>query len=215
MKYRNGNSFGLRKAFPLLKMKIVERIDLLEHKNKKVAEQTRKNLIDAFLILYEKKRIEKITIKEITELAGYHRSNFYRYFDDVYDLLDKVKNELSDDLAEYCNEGMIGDMRIFTEAAFAHIYEEKNDWFTVLMKKDEESGFSLRIREKVGKVMEKYITFSDDPIVDRYVLEYRVAGSIATLALYYKQEKNIDVHKIINIMMELTLSGGWPMKKRE
>lgn len=187
----------------------------MEHKNEKISSQTRKNLINAFLTLYEKKRIEKITVREITELAGYHRSNFYRYFQDVYDLLDQVETELANDLAEYCNEGMMGDMRFITEAAFAHVYEENNYWFTVLMKKDEESGFSMKIKEQVAKVMEKYIVFSDDPIVNRYVFEYRVAGSIATLALYYKRGKDIDVHKVINIMMELTLSGGWPMEKRE
>lgn len=45
---------------------------------------TRQNLIDSFWLLYCQKNIEKITVKEICEIAGYNRSTFYVYFNDVY-----------------------------------------------------------------------------------------------------------------------------------
>lgn len=55
-------------------------------KQPEVTEQTKTNLRTAFWELYKEKPIEKITIKEITDAAGYNRGTFYLYYKDVYDL---------------------------------------------------------------------------------------------------------------------------------
>ena len=44
-----------------------------------ITEQAKNNLRIAFWSLYAQKPIEKISIKEITELAGYNRGTFYLY----------------------------------------------------------------------------------------------------------------------------------------
>ena len=46
-------------------------------KNIQMNEETRKNIITAFLALYEKKNINNIRVVEIIEKAGYNRSTFY------------------------------------------------------------------------------------------------------------------------------------------
>lgn len=48
----------------------------------------RQNLIEAFWRLLAKKDLNRITIKEITDLAGYNRGTFYQYFTDIYALID-------------------------------------------------------------------------------------------------------------------------------
>lgn len=55
-------------------------------KQPQITEQTKACLREAFWTLYTKKPIEKISIKEITDLAGYNRGTFYLYYKDVYDL---------------------------------------------------------------------------------------------------------------------------------
>ena len=50
---------------------------------------TKENIIEAFWKLYAEKPIEKITIQELMNKAGYHRSVFYVYFKDIYDLLEQ------------------------------------------------------------------------------------------------------------------------------
>ena len=51
----------------------------------------RENIIIAFWNLYEYKHINKITVTELMNKAGYHRSVFYSYFKDIYDLLEQEK----------------------------------------------------------------------------------------------------------------------------
>ena len=51
-----------------------------------------------FLLLLEKKPINKITVKEICELAEINRATFYKYYMDAYDLLDKIEEEILSEL---------------------------------------------------------------------------------------------------------------------
>ena len=57
-----------------------------------VTDQTRTNLREAFWELYAEKSIEKITVREITDRAGYNRATFYLYYRDVYDVLEQVED---------------------------------------------------------------------------------------------------------------------------
>ncbi len=66
------------------------------HRSKETKERFKK----AFFALYAEKKIEKITIKEVAELAGFNRGTFYLYYKSIYDLLQKSEQELLDDFAK-------------------------------------------------------------------------------------------------------------------
>ena len=59
-----------------------------------ITENTRKNLMDSFWKLYLTKPAEKISVREITDIAGYNRGTFYLYFKDVYDVLDRIESDI-------------------------------------------------------------------------------------------------------------------------
>ena len=54
---------------------------------------TKENIIIAFWEIYRGKSINKITIKELMDKAGYHRSVFYTYFKNIYDLLEQEQED--------------------------------------------------------------------------------------------------------------------------
>ena len=55
---------------------------------------------ETFLELISEKDIKKITVSEICSKADINRATFYRYYLDVYDLLDSIKKELEEELKE-------------------------------------------------------------------------------------------------------------------
>lgn len=59
-----------------------------------ITEQTRGALIQAFWNCYEKMPLGELTVKHITQAAGYNRSTFYLYFDNMDDLLNQAEEEL-------------------------------------------------------------------------------------------------------------------------
>lgn len=57
-------------------------------------QKTRNNIINAFIKLRTRKPIEKITVKELSELAMINKATFYLHYNDIYDLSDSLENEL-------------------------------------------------------------------------------------------------------------------------
>lgn len=63
-------------------------------KQSQTTTETKQNLIDAYWELYTSDIPSKITVKMITDRAGYNRGTFYAYFLDIEDLHDQIEDEL-------------------------------------------------------------------------------------------------------------------------
>lgn len=145
---------------------------------KSAVEQTKQTLTDAFWRLYREKGIDKITVREITTLAGYNRSTFYEYFYDVYDVL----KQLEDSLLEKLRFGApkIGVVSI---AELAATFEENAEYLSVLFSKKGDISFMFGAREKLKKPfydkaaeLGKHLTFEEE-----LELEYHVAGIVSSM----------------------------------
>jgi AcrR family transcriptional regulator len=60
--------------------------------------KTRKNIYDALMILMAQKSFEEIKVSEICDQAMINRSTFYAHFEDKYELLDSLINDLKNSL---------------------------------------------------------------------------------------------------------------------
>lgn len=68
------------------------------HKQPMITASTKKKIMNCFWEEYKLKPIEKITIISITKSAGIHRSTFYEYFKDIYDLLEQFETNFLEHL---------------------------------------------------------------------------------------------------------------------
>lgn len=59
-----------------------------------VTGMTRQNLMDAYWDLYTTTQLSKLTVKMVTDRAGYNRGTFYAYFTDLKELQEQVENDL-------------------------------------------------------------------------------------------------------------------------
>lgn len=56
--------------------------------------KTRNSILNAFIELRSKKELERITIKELAELACINKATFYQHYKDIYDLSEKLEIEV-------------------------------------------------------------------------------------------------------------------------
>lgn len=63
-------------------------------------ERTKRNIKEAFLKLRIEKPLEKITVKELAELAFINKATFYSHYKDIYDLSEQLENEIVDSIIE-------------------------------------------------------------------------------------------------------------------
>lgn len=62
---------------------------------------TRQVIRDAFWKLLRQKPVNKITVKEVCELAQINRGTFYKHYLDCYDLLEKTEDEVLSQFDEF------------------------------------------------------------------------------------------------------------------
>lgn len=65
------------------------------NKNKSKYFNTAKKMNDALISLLETKNFENITIKDVCKLAKVNRSTFYLHYQNMYDLLDEIIDNLN------------------------------------------------------------------------------------------------------------------------
>lgn len=98
---------------------------------------------NSFLELLRKFPVEKITVTEICRIAEINRATFYRYYENQYDLLSALENEMFDEIKtsslEYKN-----DIDKLTEIIFTKFVEQKEVW-TLLLSNHADLGFQNKI----------------------------------------------------------------------
>lgn len=114
----------------------------------RAAKQTKIKITKAFWELYKKKRIEKITIRDITDACGIHRATFYLHYPDVYAVLEQIKNMLLNELYQ-TDASLIQSPSDLTQ--FAHhlytLYGQRRDYLHYLILEQPEPEFALRYRQ--------------------------------------------------------------------
>ena len=69
--------------------------------NNKRRKESQNKIEKVFIQLIQKKNISEISVSTICEKAGLNRSTFYANYIDVYDLVEKVKEKMADEFAEF------------------------------------------------------------------------------------------------------------------
>lgn len=174
-----------------------------------VAAKTRKNLMDAFWILYCEKRIEKITVREITDKAGYNRGTFYEYFTDVYQLLDELENELIPDLHELpqftlAHTGVVG----MPMDSFFSFYNEKSQYYSVLLGDKGDPGFATKLKKSLKPVLTELIPIEKQNRLETdYALEFVLSAMVGILGYWHQNEQNLSEDKLVKLIHHISQHG--------
>ena len=186
-------------------------------KRVEITAKTKQNIIDAFWSLYCDNRIEKITVKDIANKAGYNRGTFYEYYKDVYDVLEDIENSLIPTLNELPpvsiptgNLGMPMD-------AFFQVYKQNSKYYSVLLGENGDPAFASKLKNSIKPTIMQI--FASKPNVDQkeldYILEYTLSAMIGIMSYSFKQTNaltNDKLHELITRLMEEGVMKQLPLK---
>lgn len=129
---------------------------------------TKLTIRNTFLDLLKKFPVEKITVAEICRVAEINRATFYRYYDNQYDLLSALENEMFDEIKtssfEYRN-----DIDKLTENIFTKFVEQKEVW-TLLLSDHADLGFQNKIYSFFDEHFAKTETSKESEFRYRFLL---------------------------------------------
>ncbi|MGC6177345.1 TetR/AcrR family transcriptional regulator [Lacrimispora sp. 38-1] len=169
-------------------------------KQPEITMQTRKNLADAFWQIYCEKRIEKITVKDITTKAGYNRSTFYEYFTDVYDVLEQIESSVLPDIEKHKKFLLNKDMQ-FPLKHLVEVYSKNKQYLVVLLGKNGDPAFQEKMKntykDLVRPILQSYET---DEYILEYGLEYGMSAIIGMITYCFTREEHPDIERMVRLL---------------
>jgi len=150
----------------------------------KEKKETRSKILHAFWEIYRTTRIEKITVKQITEACGIYRTTFYLHYSDVYAILEGLEKELLDELRTFQSEiSMETEGRKQTLEHFYRICKEQKKFLTVLILK-QQSNFAVQYKQEMVDIFCKIYNIPNhcvENVLDKLMMSAFVEGFISWL----------------------------------
>ncbi|MCR5121137.1 MAG: TetR/AcrR family transcriptional regulator [Ruminococcus sp.] len=168
--------------------------------------KTRKSICDAFAELLAEKELHKVTVQEIADKADVNRVTFYKHYLDVYDLYDKIEEDVLVELGLLMLQ--LGELR--SEEFFSHLIGYISENKSIFKMIFSPNGTS-RLREKFGKIMEglfrQLLTEQQDLDLNdsRTIFQscYRTQGCIAVIEKWVRNDLAEPKEFIIKTISEL------------
>lgn len=142
----------------------------------------------AFTDMLKEKPIQSITIKELCETAGINRGTFYSHYSDIYDLLEKMEEEMMADFIKALEPLLETDKEDLTPVKITtgifRCLKENADICTVTLGDYGDKDFALRLinlgREKCVETYSRYFG-SATPKQIEFFYAFVSAGCIGLL----------------------------------
>ncbi len=97
-----------------------------------------------FVMLLKQKPLNKITVKEICEKAEINRATFYKYYADVYNLMDKIEEQILSELLSVMQKSL----KESSEMTLIRILEkikEEGEIYIALFSENGDTSFHMKI----------------------------------------------------------------------
>ncbi|MDE6502732.1 MAG: TetR/AcrR family transcriptional regulator [Ruminococcus sp.] len=148
-------------------------------------ERTKRSIINAFLNLRSRKPLEKITVKELAEIAQINKATFYLHYQDIYELSESLEQDVinSSLLNIEHPDAVFNDTKLFIRELTISI--SANEQLIKILFEGNRSGRFIELFEKgiTDLIKKSYPEYS--PSVERkMVMTYLIYGGYYTYFKY-------------------------------
>lgn len=174
------------------------------NKQPQVTEQTKENLRQAFWQLYTMKPVDKITIREITDLAGYNRGTFYLYYKDVYDILYQIEDYLLKQISEIFSrlyqQGSTFSLQ-HNMSVFVELMQKYSRYSTILLSDRGDPRFTQKLKELVWPLLNHFFipTSGFSEYQQGLLKEFYLSGILSAVSRW-NADPQMDIDAFINFM---------------
>ena len=153
--------------------------------------KTRKAIYNVLIDLLTQKELHKVTVQEISDTADINRTTFYKHFLDVYDLYDKLEQDILIDWGMLVLDMQALRSRDFFDKLVTYVDKNRNIFKMVFS-----SYAPVQLRSKFEKLLEGLLRKIEaekkgtdiKDIKLSYQTSYRAQGCIAILSRWVEDE---------------------------
>jgi len=170
--------------------------------------RTRKSIRNAFAKLLIDKDLEKITVKEIVEIADINRNTFYLHYSNVNEVVEEIENEI---IAAFTAEieriefsKLSKDPYLFYKSLNNLLYMDL-DLNTAILRSIKSSTLSLRLKQILRDKLFGGLSLSNDidPIALNVTVDFITAGMISVYQSWFLSDKSYSLDEASKIVSRL------------
>lgn len=178
-------------------------------KQPEVTDTTRKILLSTFWQIYQQKPIDKITIKEIVENAHVHRSTFYRYFSDIYDLLDGVEQQIICEIEMHLKMVNTQDITDIISHADMLVKALKNcaPMICHLTSPRGDVHFRNKLQEQLRAQFSSFEVGHKYSLASEYLFSFMFSCILSNLNFWYEHQEECTLEQICLMSKQLISNG--------
>ena len=183
--------------------------------------RTKKLIRKGLAELAKEKSINKITVKELTDLIEINRGTFYLHYKDIFDLVESIQNSLYDEFNEIIktvNPNTILETPIDILEKFCVFISENADAFVMLIGENGDANFVYRIGTVMNDaVFELFSSIYPEMDSERYsfTYEYCKYGSIGLIRCWIIENHDWTPRQVAELWLRLIARGVWGIMDKQ
>jgi len=182
---------------------------VIKKKENRRVRVTKMLLEQSFINRLKEKDISRITIKEICAGADINRSTFYAHYTDQYDLMNKIQDQLIEQVEAYLSPYIHDEMSDVSQEMLEGIFEYIKDNAEIcklLLSEQGDIQFQKRVLNLVyGKYMKDLKNDLGIGNADAdYVYAYTITGCIGVIQKWLNDDMKKTPKFLAKILLEMT-----------
>lgn len=164
--------------------------------------KTKRSIHNAFLQLRAHKPLERITIKELTQLAEISKATFYLHYHDIYDLSAQMQEEVIKEILSDIEQPdlFVSDKPLFTRLLFQSFAAHQN-LTDILFSGNQASVLPIRIEQGIREHIFRILPEKKDDVKFNILLTYQIQGGYFA---YTQHRRNFGDEIVVNTIVENT-----------
>ncbi len=164
---------------------------------------TKKILKESLMELMQEKPISKITIKEICDLSEMSRSTFYLHYQDQFELLTDIKNEVMEN-TEKALGSYDGDLNTIEGIEnFLEYVKANKETFGILLCQQDTEDFQSMILKRIENNVRLSLPEIIDPQKTDYVFTFVMHGSLNVLRVWIQNGFETPTNEMAELIYTL------------
>ena len=162
--------------------------------------RTKTNITNACLELCAKKPPERITVKELADLAEINKATFYLHYKDIYDLLETLENDLFERVFDSIEHphSVLSEPKLFIRELVEGFIANKAR-IDIIFGKNRRNVLADKIETEVRRfIFEQYPQYKERPELN-ILLTYVIRGSYFA----YAENSEYSTDMVISAIGEL------------
>lgn len=183
----------------------------MEKESQRVIE-TKGKIKDAFIELCLRKKLDKISVKELTDLANINRGTFYVYYQDIYDLQEKIEDEFYDKIkgnVEYILTGLLTGEDFTKNMPSLDFFISNKEYVKVFLNNKGDFTIVPRIKKLAKSLLKKKLFDLGQGESEQveYIIEYITSAQIGMITHWVQQDFKAPVDELGRIIRAVNLKG--------